>query len=359
MAQTLSLSRSSFATAKRDARLLGPRPAEELKKLAKAFGDRCPLNFVTPADLQEYCNGFRGALKKALAEFGAWLERKKNGGDEVVYDMDDEPLEAEFGDEEESSERGEKSTGDEQVAVDEKVADEIPTDGDDNNSSSEPSLGEETSSDDDDDDDNSQHEPVIEEETSWDDESIGDGLNVTVQSHTSSVDYAAAESSGAAAWRTTFDKVADIIVVDRSATHEDNTSPVDDKDRKAPENEEDEDDLDMHLLIIPSRTPQPFSAFPSQINSVITQLHIGTNNNDNIRWVSPRPTTEGSRSSQDSNISLRSDPSLLRVQRRDNDIAELEKYDDTLGQWSIWSLRILGILSGERFLDGYEDWEGW
>ena len=61
-------------------------------ELANKFGALCPRNLFTPADLQEYCAGYRGRPHQAVADFPKTIERKINNEDEELYDMHHRPL---------------------------------------------------------------------------------------------------------------------------------------------------------------------------------------------------------------------------------------------------------------------------
>lgn len=81
-----------------------PPTGARLEKLAKAFAARCPLNFVTPSELGDYCDGYRGKPELAVAKFRDWIQMKRTKRNEPLYDMDTNTLEAVFSDDEDDEE---------------------------------------------------------------------------------------------------------------------------------------------------------------------------------------------------------------------------------------------------------------
>ena len=79
---------------------INPPTGEKLERLAKRFGDQCPTSFLTPAALQEYCISHRGKPEEAVDSFKEWIQERRTGKKQALYDMDDNILEAEFSDDE-------------------------------------------------------------------------------------------------------------------------------------------------------------------------------------------------------------------------------------------------------------------
>ena len=75
---------------------IDPPSGPRLEGLGKAFGDQCPTNFITTAEIQEYCMGYSGRPEAAVLEFAEYLQNKREGRDEPIYDMDDKQMEPVF-----------------------------------------------------------------------------------------------------------------------------------------------------------------------------------------------------------------------------------------------------------------------
>jgi hypothetical protein len=75
-----------------------PVPGKKLDRLAKLFGGQCPENCFVPADLQEYCAGYRGRPEQAVTELHKYIDRKPAIATKRVYDMISNPLTAQFDD---------------------------------------------------------------------------------------------------------------------------------------------------------------------------------------------------------------------------------------------------------------------
>jgi hypothetical protein len=111
-----------------------------------------------------------------------------------------------------------------------------------------------------------------------------------------------------------------------------------------------EDEIYALLFALALQTLSGSEEVPSRLHEVIEQLEIAGQEED-LQSMSLRPLSEHSRPSQDSVCSL------LQVQWCPDDPEALEEFDSKPDQCSFRSLRILEIISGERFLLGYEDWD--